>query len=156
MSAAPKLTEFLTRVGAGYDLVPHDVTMSSMRSAEACHISGDSLAKAVVLFDDDGYLLAVLPASHHLRFDDLEERGHWPLRMATEEEIEELFPDCARGAIPPIGAAYGLKTLVDENIVELPEVYFEGGDHATLVHMSGPTFDRLMAGAEHGHFSKRA
>ncbi len=156
MSTAPKLTQFLTSVGARYDLVPHDATMSSIRSAEACHISADCLAKAVVLLDDDGYLLAVLPASHHLRFDDHEEQGYWPVRMATEQEIEELFPDCARGAVPPIGAAYGLKTLVDDSIVELPEVYFEGGDHTTLVHMSGLTFDRLMAAAEHGHFSTHA
>jgi len=156
MSTAPKLTQYLTSVGARYELVAHDTTMSSMRSAEACHISADSLAKAVVLLDDDGYLLAVLPASHHLRFDDLEEQGHWPVRMATEEEIGELFPDCARGAVPPVGAAYGLKTLVDESIVELPEIYFEGGDHTTLVHMSGPTFDRIMAGAEHARFSTHA
>lgn len=156
MSAAPKLTEFLTNAGAQYDLVPHGPTMSSMRSAEASHISADCLAKAVVLLDDDGYLLAVLPASHHLRFDDLEQQGHWPVRMATEEEIEELFPDCARGAVPPIGAAYGLKTIVDDSIVELPEVYFEGGDHSTLVHVSGSTFDRIMTAAEHGHFSSHA
>ncbi len=122
MTTAPKLNTFLESLGARFDLVPHDATMSSMRSAEACHISADCLAKAVVLLDDDGYLLAVLPASHHLRFDDLEQQGHWPVRMATEEEIEELFPDCARGAVPPVGAAYGLKTLVDESIVELPEV----------------------------------
>lgn len=156
MGTATRLTQFLTRVGARYDLVPHDTTASSIRSAEACHISADCLAKAVVLLDDDGYLLAVLPASHHLRFDDLEEQGHWPVRMATEQEIEELFPDCAPGAVPPIGAAYGLKTLVDESIAELPEIYFEGGDHKTLVHMSGPAFDRIMAGAEHGHFSTHA
>jgi Ala-tRNA(Pro) deacylase len=156
MSAAPKLTEFLTNVGAKYDFVAHDPTMSSMRSAEASHISADSLAKAVVLLDDDGYLLAVLPASHHLRFDDLEQQGHWPVRMATEQEIDELFPDCVRGAVPPVGAAYGLKTIVDDSMVELPDVYFEGGDHSTLVHVSGPTFDRIMTGAEHARFSSHA
>lgn len=156
MTTSPKLTQYLNGCGARFDLVPHDPTMSSLRTAEACHIPADCVAKAVVLLDDDGYLLAVLPASHHLRFDDLEQHGHWPVRMATEEEIEELFPDCARGAVPPIGAAYGLKTIVDESIVELPDVYFEGGDHATLVHMSGPTFNRVMAGADHGHFSTHA
>ncbi len=156
MSTAPKLTEFLSNAGARYDLVPHAATMSSMRSAQAAHISADNLAKAVVLLDDDGYLLAVLPASHHLRFDDLEQQGHWPVRMATEEEIEELFPDCARGAVPPIGAAYGLKTIVDDSVVNLSDVYFEGGDHSTLVHMSGPTFDRIMGDAERGRFSTHA
>jgi Ala-tRNA(Pro) deacylase len=76
--------------------------------------------------------------------------------MATEEEIERLFPDCILGAIPPVGAAYGLRTVVDESITEVPDVFFEGGDHATLVHMSGPAFDRLMVEAPHAHFSMHA
>jgi Ala-tRNA(Pro) deacylase len=156
MTTAPRLTQYLTSLDARYDVVTHDPTLSSLRAAQACHVAADCVAKAVVLLDDDGYLLAVLPASHHLRFDDLEQQGHWPVRMATEEEIEELFPDCSRGAVPPIGAAYGLKTIVDDSIVELPDVYFEGGDHSTLVHMSGPTFDRLLGDAEHGSFSTHA
>jgi Ala-tRNA(Pro) deacylase len=36
-----------------------------MRTAEASHVSGERLAKAVVLRRDGGYMLAVLPASHH-------------------------------------------------------------------------------------------
>ena len=156
MTTAPKLKNYLDSFGVRYDLVPHDPTMSSLRAAEASHVPADCVAKAVVLLDDDGYLLAVLPASHHLRFDDLENQGHWPIRMATEEEIEDLFPDCARGAVPPIGPAYGVKTIVDDSIVELPDVYFEGGDHATLVHMSGPAFDRMLGNAEHGSFSTHA
>jgi Ala-tRNA(Pro) deacylase len=153
MSAAPELIRYMASRGVAYDLVPHYRTASAMRTAQECHISGDCLAKAVVLLDDDGYFLAVLPASHHLRFADLERHGHWPVRMATEDEIERLFPDCVVGAVPPVGAAYGLKTIVDESIAEVPDIYFEGGDHTTLVHMSGPAFDRLMAEAPRGHFS---
>jgi Ala-tRNA(Pro) deacylase len=156
MSAAPELTRYLASRGVAYDLVPHHRTMSSMRTAQECHIPADCLAKAVVLLDDDGYFLAVLPASHHLHFADLENQGHWPVRMATEEEIERLFPDCAMGAVPPVAAAYGLKAVVDEAITEVPDVYFEGGDHATLVHMSGPAFDRLMTEAPRAHFSMHA
>lgn len=156
MSAAPELTRYLASRGVSFDLVPHHRTMSSMHTAEECHISADCLAKAVVLLDDNGYFLAVLPASHHLRFAELEEQGHWPVRMATEEEIERLFPDCSIGAVPPVGAAYGLKAVVDDAITEVPDVYFEGGDHTTLVHMSGPAFDRLMAEAPRAHFSTHA
>jgi len=156
MSTAPELTRYLASRNIDYNLLPHGRTMSSMRTAEECHISADCLAKAVVLLDDNGYFLAVLPASHHLRFSDLEEQGHWPVRMATEEEIERLFPDCILGAIPPVGAAYGLRTVVDESITEVPDIFFEGGDHTTLVHMSGPAFDRLMVEAPHAHFSMHA
>ena len=153
MTTASKLTQYLTSHGASYDELPHALTMSSLRTAEACHVSADCLAKAVVLQDDGGYLLAVLPASHHLRFQALEKQRHQPVRMVTEDEIGRLFPDCAPGAVPPIGAAYGLDTIVDDSIAERPDIYFEGGDHETLVHMSGPAFRALMADAQHGCFS---
>jgi prolyl-tRNA editing enzyme YbaK/EbsC (Cys-tRNA(Pro) deacylase) len=45
-----------------YDVVPCDVRAYP----EACRISGDCLAKAIVLRRGTGYMLAVLPASHHL------------------------------------------------------------------------------------------
>jgi hypothetical protein len=73
--------------------------------------------------------------------------------LATEHEIEELFQDCVLGAIPPVGECYGLDTVVDDSIEDQPEVYLEGGDHATLVHMSHAQFASLTATARHGSFS---
>lgn len=64
-----------------------------------------------------------------------------------------LFPDCTPGAVPPFGEAYGIDTVFDDSISEQADIYFEGGDHATLAHMAGPTFCKLMAHAKHGRFS---
>ena len=36
-----------------------------------------------------------------------------------------------------------------------PDIYIEGGDHATLVHMSQEQFAGLTATAQHGRFSTR-
>jgi Ala-tRNA(Pro) deacylase len=43
--------------------------------------------------------------------------------------------------------------IVDDSIQQQPDVYLEGGDHATLVHISQTQFARLMSGARHGRFS---
>ena len=59
-------------------------------------------------------------------------------------KLGELFADCKPGAIPPVGAAYGIKTYWDEELGTRAEVYFEAGDHQTLVHMSGADFGKLM------------
>jgi Ala-tRNA(Pro) deacylase len=153
MAIALTLKEHLTKQGVEYDVLPHAPTQSSMRTAQASHVPGDRLAKAVVLRDEARYLLAVIPASHHLGLDDLAALLRRRPELATEQEIGTLFGDCARGAVPPIGAAYGVDLIVDDRIVEQPEVYFEAGDHATLVHMTGAQFARLTAGAQHGRFS---
>jgi Ala-tRNA(Pro) deacylase len=43
--------------------------------------------------------------------------------------------------------------LVDDSIEKQPEVYFEAGDHGTLIHMSHAQFATLTATARHGRFS---
>jgi len=85
-----------------YDIVAHAPTKSSMRTAEASRISGDRVAKAVVLRDEYGYVLAI--SLNHIRLDDLKMQLGLDVELADEYEIEELFDDCVRGAIPPAPA----------------------------------------------------
>ncbi len=108
-----------------------------------------------MLNDGGRYKLAVLPASHHLQLSDLRtEIGH-EIHLATEPEAAEVFPDCALGAVPPVGACYGLGVIIDTSIDQQQELYFEGGDHATLVHVNGAEFAQLNPQAQHGSFSAR-
>ncbi|SDJ27061.1 Ala-tRNA(Pro) deacylase [Bradyrhizobium sp. Rc2d] len=153
MSIAPTLHRYLAAENIQYAEIPHDLTMSSTRTAQACHVSGDRLAKAVVLRHDGGYMLAVVPASHHLNLQDLKERLGEDLAMANETEINQLFMDCAHGAIPAVGRCYGLDLIVDESIRAQPEVYIEAGDHETLLQLTHAQFERLTASAPHGRFS---
>jgi Ala-tRNA(Pro) deacylase len=117
------------------------------------HISGELVAKAVVLQDDDGYVLAAVPSTHRVELDALGRALDRSVNLATESEISELFEDCAVGAIPPIGNAYGLEILLDVSLTALSDVYFEAGDHRSLVHMSGTDFAFLMIDAQRGTFS---
>jgi Ala-tRNA(Pro) deacylase len=153
MSIAPTLQRYLAAENIQYDVIPHEPTISSSRTAQACRISGDCLAKGIVLRRDGGYLLAVLPASHHLRLAELRTQLGEDVEMAKESEIDQLFRDCAVGAVPPVGKCYGLDLIVDDAIEAQPEVYMEAGDHETLLHMSHAQFARLTADAPHGRFS---
>ena len=103
MSLAPTLQQYLTNQQIAYDVIPHQETLSSTRTAEACHVSGDCLAKGVLLRDQRGYLLAVLPASHRIRLSDLQDALSPGVELAQESEVEAWFRDCERGAIPPVG-----------------------------------------------------
>ena len=153
MTIAVTLEQYLGRNGIAYDVLPHALTTSSLRTVEASHVPADALAKTVVLKGDQVYLLAVLPASQQLEWKALGACFSNNLALATEEEIAWLFSDCKLGAVPPIGEAYGVETMVDDSIAEQADIYFEGGDHATLVHLAGPAFCKLMAHAKHGCFS---
>lgn len=153
MAIAPTLQKYLADERIEYDVITHESTRSSTGTAESCHIPADRLAKGVVLRRESGYVLAVLPASHHLRLSDLRTQLGREIELASETEIDEIYRDCAHGAVPPVGACYGLGVIVDDSIQEQPEVYLESGDHATLVHMSQAQFARLTAGTQHGRFT---
>ena len=152
MSIAPKLQQFLDEAKADYELVEHEPTKSSLETAKSCAVPADRLAKSVLLDTEDGQLLAVLPSDRKVELSELRsELGHKP-RLANENEIKQVFDDCDLGAVPPVG--YGVTTIVDDALERQPDVYFEAGDHKSLVHMDRVEFSRVMEGARHGQFSE--
>jgi prolyl-tRNA editing enzyme YbaK/EbsC (Cys-tRNA(Pro) deacylase) len=102
MSIAPTLKRYLTAENIQYEEIPHELTMSSTRTAEACHVSGDRLAKGIVLRRDGDYMLVVMPASHHL---PSLRSADWlvgipPYALATrfpDAEVITLAPDTGFG-----------------------------------------------------------
>ena len=153
MSIANTLQQYLKTESVPFDVLEHRRTACSARTADASHVPGECLAKGVVVKHKNGYVLTIIPASRQVR---LEEVGRWlerPVALASEDEIGALFPDCEHGAVPPIGAAYGLTTVVDASLDGQPDIYFEGGDHCALVHVTGAQFRRLMENVPHGQFS---
>jgi Ala-tRNA(Pro) deacylase len=71
MTIAITLQKYLAAKNIRYDLMTHQPTSCSMETAKACHVSGECIAKGVLLRDDAGYVLAILPASHHIRLSEL-------------------------------------------------------------------------------------
>lgn len=154
MSIARRVLDHLATQRVEYDVVAHPPAWSSQETAAKAHIPGQCLAKSVVLEDDAGYLLAVIPADSHVDLALLHHMTHRRLGLASEYELAALFDDCDLGAIPPLGTLYGLETLVDDSLAEQPDVYFEAGDHEQLIHVSAEVFDTLTSGAGHSSFSR--
>jgi Ala-tRNA(Pro) deacylase len=155
MNVAPRVQDYLAARQTAYDVLSHARTGSSAQTARAAHVPADGLVKGVVVKDDAGYVLAVLPASRHVVLSQLARALHrLPLQLADEAEFTALFSDCDRGALPPLGGIYGLPMMVDEAVDEQPEVYFEAGDHEHLVHMTQAEFYRLTSGAPRARFSR--
>lgn len=154
MGIAISLQNYLDSHAIAYDCLPHRRTGCSTDTADVSQISSENLAKAVVLKRREGYILAVVPASSQVLLDGV---GGWlrqPVSLATEDEIAALFPDCEPGAVPPVAAAYGLRSLVDDSLEGRTDIYFEAGDHRTLVHVSGETFHKLVEKVPHGQFCR--
>lgn len=153
MAISAKLQNFLAQKGIPYDIVAHRHTKAAVDSATTAHVPAENLAKAIVLEDENGYLMAVVPATHHVNLGKVSKVLGRRFGLATEPELKSLFADCELGAIPPVGQAYGMDTIVDDSLTECPDVYMEAGDHEDLLHLRGASFLRLMQDARHEHIS---
>jgi Ala-tRNA(Pro) deacylase len=149
MGIPATISAFLDSRDIDYSVVSHPHSESSMRTAEAAQVSGERVAKAVLLKDQEGYLLAVLPASFNVHVGTLRELLGRPVELAPETDLAGVFPDCALGAVPALGPAYDIPTVVDDSLVKQPEVYFEAGDHEELIRVTGAAFADLLDQAEH-------
>jgi Ala-tRNA(Pro) deacylase len=153
MAIAITLQEYLHNHISDYEVIDHRRTSSTLHSAEAAHIPGDRMVKSVLLGDDESYMLAVIPATHHIDFDDVTQLTGRNLFLISEEELQQAFADCETGAIPPLGEPYGIETLVDVALLQQPDLYLETGDHGKLLHLSTETFQELEGSAITGEFS---
>jgi Ala-tRNA(Pro) deacylase len=93
--------------------------------------------------------MAVIPANAHVKIAELNRLLDRKMGLATEVELLPLFSDCELGAIPPIGQAYGIETIVDEGLDGCRDIYFESGNHTDLIHMKGKAFQELMIETRH-------
>lgn len=156
MPIAPRLKWYLDARGVAYDVLPHPRSSSSAETARSARVPAGSLAKAVLLEDDRGYVMAIVPASHRLELHRVGEQLRRSLELASERELASLFEDCDEGALPPLGEPYHIATVYDDALAELSEIWFEAGDHEDVVHMKGEAFLRLLEGSHHGRFSRPA
>jgi len=154
MTIATRVSDYLTEQDADFEIVDHPHSASSMESAQLAHVPGDRIAKSVVLGDDRGYMLAVLPASCRVDLGEIHRQTNRNLGLVTEYELDALFDDCEPGAVPPFGNVYDIDTIVDDNLVEQSDIYFEAGDHERLIHVSTETFENLLVDAQHSEFTR--
>ncbi|MDJ0787614.1 MAG: YbaK/EbsC family protein [Myxococcota bacterium] len=154
MSIAPRLKWYLDHCGVDYEILPHLHTASSLETARVARVPPSHLAKAVLLEDESGYLMAIIPASKRVDIPRLSEQLHRDLSLANEQDLGAVFGDCEPGALPVTGSPYRIPTVYDDCLQGLEDVYFEAGDHEDVVHMTGDDFEVLVADSLHGRFTR--
>lgn len=155
MSIPSPLSSYLAQRGMHYEVFPHGHSRSSAETARRAHVAPDQIAKSVVLEDDEGCMVAVVPANKSVLLGQLAQLlGRSRLHLADEARIATLFDGCERGAVPPVGMAWGLPTIVDDELATKPVVYLEAGDHEQLLRLTREEFRSLMDGQPHGRFCR--
>ena len=145
MSATSAIHEFLQEAHVPYTVVPHRPAFTAQTEAAATHVPGRAWAKVVICIVDGEPIEAVVPASSMVNLDRLLElTGGTDIRIAQEDELRELFPDCDAGAMPPLGPLYEQDVFVDASLAAEPEIVFSAGTHVDAIAMRWADFARVV------------
>ena len=143
--AAMKLKNYLQSREVKYRSIEHPQTYTAPETAASAHVSGNDFAKTVIVEMGGELAMVVLPANRKILLEDLREMlGEQDLRLATEEDFKEQFPDCELGAMPPFGNLYGLPVYVAHSLAEEPEIAFNAGTHREVITMSFADYAEIV------------
>jgi len=149
MTMTATVQSYLENNGIPYDVIQHRTTSTSLSTARLANVDAGQVAKPVILEDELGYLMAIVPANMHVKIGRLNKILNRHMGLATEQELRRLFYDCNLGAIPPLAYAYNMQCIIDDELLHCDDIYFESGNHEELVHIKGKDFQRLMSSAPH-------
>ena len=140
-----KLKEYLDSHHIKYVTISHSPVYTAQEIAASAHIPGKELAKTVMVQIEGKMAMAVLPASYKVDFDLLKEAaGASSVKLASEEEFQDVFADCEIGAMPPFGNLYGMDVFVASSLAEGKEIAFNAGSHSELIRLAYKDFERLV------------
>ncbi len=140
-----RLEEFLNRERINYKRIVHSRAYTAQKTAAYAHISGNEIAKSVVIKIDGKIAMAVLPASYQVDLNELKRAtAAKDVRLATESEFKDVFKDCEVGAQPPFGNLYNLEVFVAEKLTEDTNIAFNACNHAELIQMTYKDYQRLV------------
>jgi Ala-tRNA(Pro) deacylase len=111
----------------------HMRAVPAQRLAHAEHVSGDRIAKPVVVSLDGRLALAVVSAAQHVDVEALRRvTGARLARLAPEESFQGRFEPCETGAEPALGL-FGLELFVDADLIREPWIVMRAGTHEDAI-----------------------
>ena len=140
-----------------HEVHEHPETFTAASTARSERIDARTFAKVVGVTTDDGRTaLLVVDAPDrvdlHKAREVLEAKY---VRLLDEMELEALTPECERGAMPAVGALFGLPMYADYAVREDPEISFNAGTHRYSVRVDRPAWERA-AGVQYADLATEA
>jgi len=146
MAVLERLERLLEENGISYRHHVHTSVYTAREVAALEHLPQHRFAKAVLIKDEDSFVMAVVPGDYAVDLHELRAAlGLKHARLATEKELGEQFPDCELGAMPPLGNLYSLPTWMESSIVGEKQIAFNAGTHRDVVYVKLEDFRRLTS-----------
>jgi Ala-tRNA(Pro) deacylase len=145
MAIAQNVASLLKSSGIAYEVLKHPQAFTAQEVAATVHVTGKEVAKTIVVDVDGKFVMAVIPAPHKVSLKSLKELlGAKEVRLASEGELTQLFPDCEVGAMPPFGNLYNMPVCISTDLKDRKELIFNACTHTEVIKVSYTDFERLV------------
>jgi Ala-tRNA(Pro) deacylase len=139
------LIRWLAAHGVDHEVHVHDETFTAKSTARAEGVETRSFAKVVgVATGDDRPVLIVVDAPDRVDLAKAREVLASNVRLLTEPELEAVTPGCEPGAVPAVGALFGLPLYADFAVRDHAEISFNAGTHRCAVRVDRAAWERAV------------
>ena len=117
MSTSLPVRRYLDAQDVCYSIIKCPLDEQGWWQGDIGDISPVCVARAMILKDISGLVMAVLPVTHRLKLDALNRQLHRKLRLADEIDYHGVFADCSTGMLPALGDASSFETVIDDSLL---------------------------------------
>jgi Ala-tRNA(Pro) deacylase len=145
MAKLDNVIDYLKHNNVQYEVIEHAPAFSAHEVAVVSHVPEKDLAKTLIVNADGKYYMVVMPADH--RLDDHLLQGMLKskhVQLASEEDLQQIFPDCEVGAMPPFGNLYALPVYADKSLADDNVIVFNACSHTRSIRLKMYDFLRLV------------
>ncbi len=143
-SVHTKIRNLLDLHDIKYQTLHHESVGKSDEVAKARGTRLEQGAKALLCFNGEKYLLAILPANKKLDFKALAAAtGGKRVSLADRGKTEEIT-GCVIGSIPPFTFNPCIELVVDPSILELDEIAFNAGRLDCSIVMKRIDYEKII------------
>ncbi len=153
MATSNPIISYLNLNDVEYTTIEHEHADSLQQAVLHAGIRPELVARAVLLGDEEGVLLAVLPLANAINFTQLFELVQRQLEPVERSMGQQIFKGCEPGTIPPLATPFGIQAIIDDSLMEQEIVYLEPGSKSSLIRLNGEFFRHLQRYSKHGVFS---
>lgn len=133
--------------------IPEANTLDQLINAAG--LARDSVARGVLLKDELGIMLAILPSDCIIDFSCISKKLKRDFKIADSEMLTEIFTDCEKGTVPPIPDAYCIDSICDKSLLEQKFIYIEPGMQGKLLCIGKKSWKRLLKTSKYIGFSAK-
>jgi Ala-tRNA(Pro) deacylase len=145
MAKLGDVIDYLKYNKAHYEMIDHDPTISPQEVAVGIQGPKKNPAKTHIVHADGKYYMIVMPADNRivdsLLLDVLKAKY---VHLASEEDIQLIFPECEVGTMPPFGNLFALPVYIDKMIADDDMIIFRACSQTRLIRLKMYDFLRLV------------